>query len=264
MVSDFLKRYLQNQQSEIMKNNYLSKTLFLFIIIAGFCSCKKEETVAPIVTSQLTKVAYWNSSTGAEINNIELAYDSKGAVTTITRDNTAFTTTYNSSGKLSLISGTVKGGIVQTYTMEYNTSGQLVRIIYSDGGTTNGYTKTLTYNTTGKVSKITTVYMNTAIASSNIDYTWNGDNIATATVGTYITTYVAFDDKINPYSLADVFSNIYYSGPASKNNVTEIKTLNGSLFNTQKRSYEYNAAGYATSMKLLDGSNEGQKYYYNK
>lgn len=38
----------------------------------------------------------------------------------------------------------------------------------------------------------------------------------------------------------------------------------GSTTSVQKRSYEYSASGYAVSLKLLDGSNEGQKFYYNK
>jgi hypothetical protein len=69
---------------------------------------------------------------------------------------------------------------------------------------------------------------------------------------------------LNPFSLADGVSIIFYGNPPSKNNATETKTLNGTIINVQKRSYEYNAAGYATSMKLLDSSNEGMKFYFNK
>jgi hypothetical protein len=55
------------------------------------------------------------------------------------------------------------------------------------------------------------------------------------------------------FTMADQLQKITYR---------RTKTSNGSLVNIQKRTYEYNSIGYATRMKLTDGSNEGQKYYY--
>ncbi|TCC87017.1 hypothetical protein EZ428_22705 [Pedobacter frigiditerrae] len=243
--------------------NYISKLTLLFVVLAtvGLTSCKKSETPEPTVTPQLAKVVFWNPSTGTESLSAEFIYDTKGTMTSLIYGGTTYTVAFDSSNKLASLTGTLKQGLIVTYTIEYSSAGQLVKVVYADGGT-NANTKTITYNAAGKISKIGIVYTNTAITPYNAEYTWNGDNLATASSGTYITTYTTYDDKLNPYSLADGISVVFYGNPASKNNVTEIKTLNGTLTNAQKRTYEYNSAGYATSMKLLDGSNEGQKYYY--
>lgn len=247
-----------------MKNQLLKK-LLIFISIAGVAitSCKKDNTEEPEIAKapKLARIAFWNPATNVESNNVELVYDANGTATSIIYSGTTFTATYNGANKLSTLSGTFKQGLVVTYTLEYNAIGQLVKVVYTDGGT-NANTKTISYNTAGKIIKIGIVYANTAITPYNADYTWNGDNLASASSGTYTSTYTTYDDKFNPFSLAEGISIVFYGVPASKNNCTEIKTVNAGNINTQKRVYEYNTAGYATSMKLTDGSNEGQKYYY--
>ncbi|MFD0939468.1 hypothetical protein [Pedobacter boryungensis] len=244
-----------------MKNNFL-KGLLLFIIATSLISCKKSETVEPKQTQQLVKVSNWNPSTGVESTSMEFIYDAKGTLTSLVYGGTTFTTSYNSANKLASLTGTYKQNVTVTYTLEYNSTGQLIKVTNSDG--TNSNTKIITYNSSGKISKIGITYSNTAVTPYNADYTWIGDNLATASSGTYTSTYTAYDDKLNPFSLAEGVAIIFYGNPASKNNATEIKTLNGAIINVQKRSYEYNTVGYATSMKLLDGSNEGMRFYFNK
>ncbi|MFA6277488.1 MAG: hypothetical protein WC622_12100 [Pedobacter sp.] len=246
-----------------MKNIFLKgMLLFLIAVTTGLISCKKSETAEPTPTPQLVKVSNWNPSTGVESTSMEFIYDAKGTINSLIYGGTTFTTTYNSANKLASLTGIYKQNLTVTYTLEYNSLGQLIKVTNSDG--TNSNTKTITYNSTGKISKIGITYSNTAVTPYNADYTWNGDNLATASSGTYTSTYTAYDDKLNPFSLAEGVSIIFYGNPASKNNATEIKTLNGAITNVQKRSYEYNTAGYATSMKLLDTSNEGMKFYFNK
>lgn len=226
-------------------------------------SCKKSEIQEPEAPKlpQLTKITSWNPTTNVESNNAELNYDSKGILTNVIYGGATYTTTYNAANRLASLTGTFKQGVTVTYTLEYNAGNQLTKVIYTDGGT-NANTKMISYNSAGKISRISINYVNTAITPYTADYTWNGDNLATSSSGTFSSTYVTYDDKLNPYSLSDGISVIFYGIPPSKNNATEIRTLNGANINVQKRSFEYNATGYATSMKLLDGSNEGQKYYY--
>jgi hypothetical protein len=247
--------------------NYISRVLLLLItaLSVGLTACKKNETVDPVKTPQLAKVTYWNPSTGAESSSVELNYDANGTVTGVVMGGTTYTATYNAANKLSLLSGVLKGQLTVSYALEYNTAGQLIKVVNSNGAGTssdNSNTKTLTYNAAGKVTKMSIIYVNTAILPQVIDYTWNGDNIATATTTNYVATYTVYDDKLSPFSLADGISVMFYGNPPSKNNFTEVKTVSNGLINIQKRGYEYNAAGYATSMKLLDVSGEGQKYYY--
>ncbi|MDQ7948448.1 MAG: hypothetical protein REI78_14285 [Pedobacter sp.] len=239
------------------------KFFCLSIALLCFIACKKSSNEPDVPkTPQLTKINSWNPGSGAEASGLEISYDAKGNSTGILFGGATYSATFNAANQMSVLTGLFKQGTVSvTYTFEYNAANQLVKVIYADGGT-NANTKTISYNAAGKISKITTVYVNIAIATNTVDYTWNGDNLATASTGTYTTTYVSFDDKLNPYSLANGIAVVFYGLPPSKNNVTEIKTVNGGITNVQKRVYEYNTAGYATSMKLTDGSNEGQKYYY--
>lgn len=245
-----------------MKSKNFKPLIVVLLFVFALSACKKSEKQPEEKTPQLTKINSWNPATGAEAAGLEITYDAKGNSTSIIFGGATYAATFNAANQLATLVGSFKQGTVTvTYTFEYNASNQLVKVIYADGGT-NAYTKTITYNTAGKISKMSTVYVNTSIAPYIVDYTWNGDNVATASTGTYTTTYVSYDDKSNPYSLANGIAVAFYGLPPSKNNPTEIKTLNGTIVNTQKRVYEYNSAGYATSMKLTDGSNEGQKYYY--
>lgn len=247
-----------------MKRNLIKLCLLVLVVLsASLTSCKKSETEPEVIpTPQLAKITFWNPTTNVETNSAEMIYDSKGTITSVVYSGTTFTTTYNLANKLATLTGLYKQGLTVTYTLEYNSSNQLVKVLYADGGT-NSNTKTITYNAAGKITKIGIIYTNTSITPYNADYTWNGDNLATAASGTYTSTYTTYDDKFNPYSLADGISIVFYGVPASKNNATETRSVNAGIINTQKRSYEYNAAGYATSMKLTDGSNEGSKFYYN-
>ncbi len=246
-----------------MKKYFLTTLFAMSVIAMGLTSCKKDKA-EPEKTPTLAKITSWNPTTGAEATSLEMVYNAAGVATNAILGGTNYALTYNSANKLSLLTATYKqGSVTVTHTLEYNTANQLVKIIFNDNGTNNN-TKTLTYNAAGKIIKSSTVYASTGTATYVVDYTWNGDNLATATTGTYTSTYVTYDDKLNPFSLADGIAVVLYGNPPSKNNFTELKTANAGYISTQKRSYEYNSAGWATSLKLVDGSNEGSKFYYNK
>jgi hypothetical protein len=143
--------------------------LFLIAATTSLTSCKKSETAEPVSTPQLVKVSNWNPSTGVESTSMEFIYDAKGTITSLIYGGTTFTTTYNSANKLASLTGTYKQSLIVTYTLEYNAIGQLVKVVYADGGT-NSNTKTITY-TAGKISKIGIAYSNSAITPYNADYT---------------------------------------------------------------------------------------------
>ena len=255
-------------KSKIFKPTFILVALLTLLIT----SCKKDETNEEGKNDiQLLKISSWNPSTGAENIGTEFTYETNGRIKTVTSARVNLTATYNSAGKVTSLNGLNSTGGAVSYTLEYNAGGQISKVTYVYMNPSNyGNVKTYTYNTTGKLIQVSTVSSESGAGStpSVMNYTWNGDNLATSSYpsgnGTNTTTYVSYDDKLNPYSLGDGIASIISGSPASKNNVTEISsTLTGQTY-TQKRSYEYNASGYATSMKLLDGSNEGSKFYYNK
>ncbi len=246
-----------------MKKYFLNILLGISLLAVGLTSCTKDK-VEPEKTPTLAKITSWNPSTGVENTSLEMVYNANGVATKAIYGGTDYALTYNAANKLSVLTATYKqGAVTVTHTLEYNTANQLVKIVFNDNGTNNN-TKTLTYNAAGKIIKSSTVYASTGTTTYEVDYTWNGDNLATATTGTYTSTYVTYDDKLNPFSLADGISMVLYGNPPSKNNFTQLKTVNGGYTSTQNRVYEYNSSGWATSMKLTDGSNEGTKFYYNK
>ncbi|WP_316787185.1 hypothetical protein [Pedobacter frigiditerrae] len=254
--------------------NYFSKLVLLFILTAtaGLTSCKKSDSEPSNANdTKLIKVSTWNPSTGAEVIIYELVYDAKGIVSSVRGgNNDLYTPEYNSDGKLSKVTKSNPNGRQTIYTLTYNAAGQVIKnnqASTSSGAVTGNTEIVYDYNANGKISKETMTY---ATGSTVQEYTWNGENLS-ETKSTYSSTsiytskYVSYDDKLSPYLLGGQIVSFVLGGVAqSKNNVTEIQTTSGTTNNSQKRTYEYNAAGYATSMKLMDGSNEGQKFYYNK
>lgn len=232
------------------------------LIAIGLTSCKKDKA-EPEKTPTLAKITSWNPTTGAEATSLEMVYNAAGVATKAIYGGTDFALTYNAANRLSVLTATYKqGSVTVTHTLEYNAANQLVKIIFSDNGT-NDNTKTLTYNSAGKIAKSSIVYEGVGRSPYVVDYTWSGDNLATSTNGTYTSTYVTYDDKLNPFSLAEGIAVVLYGNPPSKNNLTEVKTVNAGYTSTQKTIYEYNSAGWATSLKSMNGNNEGMKFYYN-
>jgi hypothetical protein len=230
---------------------------------------KSDSTPEEPLAIQLLKINSYNPSTGVEgTGGTEFTYEN-GKIKTVSTARVILNVTYNASGKVTLVSGTNNTTGAVSYNLEYNSAGQIEKVKYIYMNPTDfGYTKTFTYNTAGKVSKTNYLSAVTGSIPFVVDYTWNGDNIAStiSTSGTnvYTTTYVSYDNKLNPYNLGDGLAAIIAGSPQSKNNVTEIKTVTNATTVVQKRSYTYNAADYAITLALLDGSNEGTKFTYNK
>lgn len=256
-----------------MKDQFLKRSLILLTVaMVALTSCKKDKTEEPTSNDvQLLKISSWNPTTDAETASTEFTYDNSGKLKTVVSSRVNLAVNYATNGKVSNIKGLNSTGGEVSYSLEYNAAGQISKVIYVYMNPKDfGYTKTFEYNAAGKVIKTSSLSAGASAGSSPyiVEYTWNGDNIATskitngATVST--STYVSYDTKLNPYSLGDGIAAIISGSPASKNNFTELSTNMGSTTSVQKRSYEYNTSGYAVSLKLLDGSNEGQKFYYNK
>lgn len=245
------------------------KNILLLLAILFTISCTKEEDTTPSGNSvtKLSKITSWNPTSGIETNNLELTYNTVGVVTSaIGTNGDSFTFEFDAAGKLSKVIKSNPNGRNSTSVYEYNTAGRISKInVALSANNTNVYT--YEYNAAGKMSKRILTYPS---GSSTSEYTWVGDNISevksTTMPGSSVATfrYTSYDDKNNPYSLGGDFVAFgYLDNPPSKNNVLEMSTTPSSgAVTTQKRIYEYNTSGYATSMKLMDGSNEGQKYYY--
>lgn len=259
-----------------MKNNIsFSSLIFLAIVATTFTACKKDDVVSPSSNTDilLVKTTNWNPATGAESGGQEYIYDDAGKLKSIKYSNSSLTATY-ANGKLVGLAGKNAVGSDTKYTIEYNATGQLSKVSFEDNASlSNAYTNTFTYNAGGKISQTSRQQTNTVVGSnpqpaSISNYTWNGDNIATSSYTSngslYTTEYTVYDDKVNPESKGERIVTIIYGSPVSKNNITEIKSTSPTYNVVQKRGYTYSSAGYPMSMKLLDGSNEGSKYYYNK
>lgn len=252
-----------------MKNNWIKKSLIAVVMIAvAFSACKKDEN-EPLQDSRLTKIASWNPATGEERVHTAFTYDAAGKVQSVKQSSgSILTATYNGD-KLVSLTGKNTGNGELSYTAEYNSDGRVIKITHVNKTTTDyGNVRTFTYNAAGKVSQISFLNAGSALGTTpNVtNYTWNGDNLASsgdAGANASVSSYVSYDSKINPYSVDGGIAMLMYGTPASKNNWTELKTTYNGVIGGQKRSYESNAAGYTTSMKLLDGSNEGSKFYYS-
>lgn len=264
-----VKQLVGHLQKKFMRNTLTKLTLLCALVtVLGLNSCKKDKSSSE-TTTQLIKTTFWNPSTGVESTYLEFAYDNAGVITAAKGANAdTYSVEYDAQGKLSKVNKTNPNGRATIYQLEYNASGRVVKVVQintSGGATTGSASASYDYNSAGKIVKVINTYPG---SSSTIEYFWLGDNIAEAKTTNSSGTYLAvakyvYDDKLNPYSLGgNVMAFIFYGTPASKNNIVEISTAIGTTLTSQKRSYEYNALGYATSMKLLDGSNEGQKYYY--
>ncbi|MDQ7948447.1 MAG: hypothetical protein REI78_14290 [Pedobacter sp.] len=251
-----------------MKKQIFKLIAFVTAVATLLGACKKNPAEPePAATVRLTKVSSWNPSTGAETTVNEYSYNADGTLKNVTSARVNLNVTY-ANGKVASAKGVNSTGGEVSYAITYNASGQITKVVNVYMNPTDfGSTKNYEYNAAGKVSKITTNFANGGMPGVTLinEYFWNGDNIegTKATSGTSSTqASYKYDDKLNPYHLGEGMAAILSGAPQSKNNATEITTVNSSGTVVQKRSYEYNAAGYATSMKLLDGSNEGQKYYY--
>ena len=250
-----------------MKNQI--KNMLLLIAVMFTIGCAKEDTSTPNGNSvtKLSKITSWNPTSGIEINNLELTYNATGVITSaIGTNGDSFAFEFDAAGKLSKVIKSNPNGRNSTSVYEYNSAGRISKInVVHSGNNTNVYT--YEYNAAGKMSKKTVTYL---AGSATSEYTWVGDNISevklTTMPGSFVFTirYTSYDDKNNPYSLGGDFVAFgYLDNPPSKNNVLEMSiTPSSGAVTTEKRIYEYNTLGYATSMKLMGSSNEGQKYYY--
>jgi len=256
---------------------FLKSLILIFLVF--LTSCKKDEVDnaanADVGTElQLVKIASWNSVTGKETTNTEFMYETNGRLKSITHNRVVLIPIYNSSGKITAANGlNEKGGNVN-YTLTYNNVGQLVKLVYvfmnpSD----SGYTRTFSYNASGKLVNMTTLSAATG-NTSTVDYTWKGENLEGSTttnnVGSdsstsFVSRYSSYDNKLNPYNLAQGITAILNGFPLSKNNFTELVTTSytGYVY-LQKRVYAYHPSGYALDLTLSDGGNEGTKFYYNQ
>lgn len=251
-----------------MKNVYFRSLVLVALTLAT--ACKKSSTSPEAAAAlQLTKITSWNSSTGGETVMAEYNYTAEGLLKTVLSARVTLDVAYV-NGKVAVAKGINSSGGEVSYTMTYNSAGQVTKVVYIFMNPTDyGWTKNYEYNTAGKISKMTTTYVNGggAVTSSVTEYFWNGDNIEgskATSVASSIQTSYKYDNQLNPYSLGDGLAAILAGSPQSKNNATEITTISAAGTSVQKRSYEYHATGYASSMKLMDGSNEGNKFYYNK
>ena len=268
-TADFYTELYRNQKPQTMKNLFFSKTLLVLSVLAiAIASCKKEDKTSASADLKLIKIASWNPSTGVESVYNELIYDNDGKLKSVIYNRNTMAVSYNGEKVISLIGKNNTNG-EYSFKIEYNAAGKVSKVTHVNMSTIDyGNVRTYTYNAGGKISQTGELY--TASASGTTlyvrNYTWDGDNLASsssALAPTERTEYV-YDNKINPYYVDAGIGLLLNGGLASKNNAIEIKNITPTVTGSQKRTYEYNASGYATSMKLMDGSNEGTKFYYNK
>lgn len=241
----------------------------LIVLFATFISCKKEDNLGQSVESlKLLKVTDWNPTTGAENIILQMSYDKDGHITQVINGGLTYTATNDNTGSLTKLQGTTTGGATITFALSYNSNRQLSKIVYTNSASNaSDYTTTLTYNANDKATNVNTEYVNTSIPTSNNNFTWSGNNFtsSTSSPNTYNLSAIVYDDKLNPYTLIGEIYTIFMGvGSPTKNNMVENNLLNGTNSSLQKRVYEYNAYGYATSMKFLSGGNDNRKFYYNK
>lgn len=259
-------------------NMKLLKSLIL-IFLVFLVSCK-EEAIDNSSNSnvgnplQLVKIASWNSVTGKETTNTEFMYENNGRLKSVTHNRIVLIPVYDSSGKITAINGLNEKGGTVNYTLTYNNIGQLVKLVYVFMNPTDfGYTRTFSYNVSGKLVNMTTLSSATG-NTSTVDYSWKGDNLESSTttnnVGNdsstgFVSRYSSYDNKLNPYNLAQGITAILNGFPLSRNNFTELITTSSTGYvYLQKRVYTYHSSGYALDLTLSDGGNEGTKFYYNQ
>ncbi len=251
-----------------MRTHAFKKTLLLVATFAmTFQACKKDDKTIESNDLKLVKIASWNPSTNKESVHTEFTYGSDGMVKTVAYNGNLLAATY-ASDKIVALSGKNTTNGEYSFKIEYNALGKVTKVTHVNMAPKDfGYVSTFTYNSAGKMTQRSTLYSDPANGTVPAieTFNWNGDNVTSVgRGGAYVTEYIAYDDKINPYAVDGGVGVLLNGNPASKNNVTEIKSTSSTYSVVQKRVYEYNAAGYATSMKLMDGSNEGTKFYYNK
>lgn len=158
------------------------------------------------------------------------------------------------------MTGKNSSGGVASYILEYNATGQLAKVTLGD--VSKLYTtRNITYNSTGKISQISTIGSGVNPSTSKTDYTWNGDNIANDTGDASVTEYLSYDDKRNVFTSFKDINLVLFNRPTSKNIDTDIKLTYATVFSTVKYNFEYNTIDYATVRKSLNGG-DLTKYYY--
>ncbi len=249
-----------------MKRNIsIKKTVILLVVTLAVISCRKEKSHPIAEMRQLTKVTVWTTTSTLERPHLKYTYDGTGRLTELDFSGTIYTPTFTKDKLISLVA--IGRNEENSFRITYDSEGRISKVKHVSMHVTVdlGDIKNFTYNAAGKISRIDRAeYLSQAKFET---YTWNGDNLATSSWNQQsLTEYVDYDDKINPYYVDGGIYLMIFGIPASKNNIKELKISEAGRVIVEKRTYSYNAAGYAISTELLGTSNseKGRNFYYDK
>lgn len=264
-------------------NSYFLTLLAAVVILVSFTSCDKDEAGVYNPGKKISKIYFkddgaqeyiqqswkWDGNTLNSITYYEQG-DSVGAdnfeytdgVLTKITDNynyySVFTITDKKYVKIEYFSN--QDVLLSDIVFTYNTDDKVSQLAITTYTVTKELLSMMNRTLSGRIlpASVATQMMknvqNNAVNNSkstiNTSFVYDGDNISSMSVGTYLTTYASYDDKLNPYyfffpfsTLKETTNNFVYQ----KNNPGSMTTTVSSADVTTNFTYTYDG-DYPTSI----------------
>lgn len=264
-------------------NSYFLTLLAAVVILISFTSCDKDEAGVYKPGKKISQIFFkddgaqeyiqqswkWDGNTLKSITYYDQG-DSIGAdnfeytdgVLSKIVDNydyySVFTYTDKQYAKIEYFSN--QGVLLSDVVFTYNTDGKVSQLAVTTYTVTKELLSMMNRTLSGRIlpTSVATQMMkavqnnavNNSKATTNTSFVYDGDNISSMSVGTYLTTYANYDDKLNPYyyffpfsTLKESTNNLVYQ----KNNPGSMTTTVASADVTTNFTYTYDG-DYPTSV----------------